>query len=1355
MSTKTTSNAGANAARLSAVRVVGGLLPNDVVTAVLAGKIDGLRGSDYHLGSETPREAAARAWTHLLATYRRFREDLDALPTGDAAVAVTRERWLGQVFADLGYGRVPSTPAGGLTAGEGATTKQYPVSHLWGSTPIHQLGWGIDLDRRNPGVAGAARAPHAMVQELLNRTDEYLWAILTNGRTLRLLRDSTTLTGFAYVEFDLEAMFDGELFAEFALMYLLVHQSRVEIADGAAPGSCWLEQWRTTAIGQGVRALTLLRDGVETALETLGTGFLQHPANTGLRQSLADGTVRISDVHAALLRTVYRLLFWAVAEDRDALLAPEATADQRDRYQTYFSSARLRDLALKRHGSGHDDLWQAARVVLDALGRSGGEPRLGLPGLGGLFTVTAADVLAGCRLPNTALLSAVRSLSVVQPKGEPRRVVDFTHLGAEELGSVYESLLELVPRYDPVSHSFSLETLAGNDRKTSGSYYTPSELVELVLDTALEPILDDVEKRARTPEERAEALLALKVCDPTVGSAHFLVAAARRIALRLAVARTGELDPTPTDYSNALHDVVGSCLYGVDLNPMAADLAKVSLWLTAMTPGKPLSFLDHHIKVGNGLLGTTPALLRDGVPDAAFTAVTGDDKAQVAQWKKANKAERATRADDDLFGASAIGLDPVHARDVTAEVDQALRRAASLDEVAFAAQRYATLGEDTETQRHRLAADAWCAAFLGEKTPTSVPITTAVVDAVAAGTADDTVLDAVRAIAARHRLFHWHLEFPEVFTIPDGGPVGDTYGWTGGFDAMLGNPPWDALQFSEKEFFAIRDEAVANAATAAIRKRMIAHLRDDNPGLFEEYLTESRRGQAEGLLIKGSGRYPLTATGKINTYSVFAEHFRGALAAHGRSGIITPTGLATDATTAAFFADTLSMARLSAFYDFENEAKIFSDVDHRVRFAISSMTGGVRVSEVQLAFLARHVADVPLRRFHLAAPEVLLLNPNTGTLPVFRSRTDADVTLSCFRRHPILIKDGGANPWNLTFKQGLFNMASDSGLFNTADDCAGEGAAYAGWAWETADRSLLPLYEAKMLLHWNNRLATYEDATQAQLNVGSLPRLSPEQLDDPDADVLARYWVDEDAVLDAVPDWWERDWLFGWRDITNMGNERTFVPSALPLSAVGHVFPLAFPMEPTHAPLLQAVWSSMVFDYVSRQKLSGTHMTYGVVKQLPCPTPAVFDEPAPWGGATLAEFVRPRVLELTYTSHRMAGYARDVLALPARSTVGGPFRWLSERRVQLIAELDAAMLHVYGLSRAEAKHVLDSFFVVAKYEERDSGEYRTKRLVLAAYDALADAAETSSPFASPLDPPPGQGPRHPERPAEARTERSG
>lgn len=1327
-------------AGLTSVNVAGALIPADVLAAALAGDLDGLAGPAYHLGSESPRAAAARVWIHLLGVYRRFRSDLDALPDGDPAVGLTRERWLSLLFAELGYGRVPGTPAGGLVVGN----KQYPVSHLWGATPMHLLGWGVPLDKRTPGVPGAAqRAPHALVQELLNRTDDYLWAIVANGRVLRLLRDSTTLTGQAYVEFDLEAMFDGELFAEFVLLYLLCHQSRVEVPDSGTPGDCWLERWRNTAISQGVRAMALLRDGVEQALRTLGTGFLQHPANEALRGRLESGEIRLNDVHAALLRLAYRLLFWSVAEDRDALLATSATAEQRQRYTEHFSSARLRRLSLKRHGSAHDDLWQGTTLVLNALGRSAGESRLGLPGLGGLFSPSAADVLAGCRLSNSALLSAVRYLAVVQPKGQPQRLVDFAHLGAEELGSIYESLLELVPRHDPVSHTFTLEPLAGNDRKTSGSYYTPTELVELVLDTALEPVLDDAEKSAGSTDEAATALLALRVCDPSVGSGHFLVGAARRIATRLAMVRTGEVDPTPNSYSDALHDVVARCLYGVDVNPMAADLAKVSLWLTAMSPGRPLSFLDHHIKVGNALLGTTPALLHAGIPDSAYVALSGDEKQVAASWRKRNAAERGGQG--DLFDDAGIDIDTTLLRSASGEIAERAATAITVDDAAWAAQRYAELLSDPDVVRARHVADAWCAAFLGPKTPDSVPITDGTLTALDEGIASDEVVAVIEEIATRHRLFHWHLEFPEIFPIPTTGPGAGSYGWSGGFDAVIGNPPWETLQMSEKEFFSTRESSIADAPTASTRKRMIAVLHQDNPTLFAEFVVESRRGQAETSLIRGSGRYPLCATGKINTYSIFAEHFRATLRATGRSGIVTPTGLATDATTAAFFADTVRQQRLAAFYDFENEARIFAGVHNQFRFAVSAMTGGERVADVRLAFYTRYIGDVPARSFAVSADEVLLLNPNTGTLPVFRSRRDAEITLKCYRKHPVLVRDRGTNPWGLRFSQGLFNMASDSGLFREPGELAATGAGFDGWAWTKEMDRWLPLYESKMVSHWNSRHATYAGATEAQLNKGTLPRMSDEVLDDPTAEPLARYWVAETEVEKAAAGW-DRDWFLGWRDVTNASNERTFIASVIPRSAVGARFSIAFPSEPRNAGLLQATWSSLVFDYISRQKLSGAGMSLFTVKQLSCPTPEVFDATPAWLDAPLDSFIRARVLELSYTSQRMAKYAVDVSDRGHfEPNLGPPFHWLPERREQGRAELEAAFFHVYGLERSDVEHVLDSFFVVRKYEERDFGEFRTKRLVLTAYDAMVTAAETGTPFISPLDPPPGKGPRHPER----------
>jgi len=603
------------------------------------------------------------------------------------------------------------------------------------------------------------------------------------------------------------------------------------------------------------------------------------------------------------------------------------------------------------------------------------------------------------------------------------------------------------------------------------------------------------------------------------------------------------------------------------------------------------------------------------------------------------------------------------------------------------------------------------------------------------------VVAAIDTAAARHRLFHWHLEFPDIFRVPDHGPANTPTGWTGGFTTVLGNPPWERVKLQEQEFFAARDPAIAEAANAAARKKAIVALAEGNPGLLAEFEYSRRVSEAQSQFLRTSGRYPLCGVGDVNTYSVFAEHFRTTLTSAGRSGIITPTGLATDATTAPFFADTLRTRRLAAFYDFDNEAKILENVHHSFRFAISSMTGGEQLREVRLSFLNRHVPDAVTRRFALSSSEILELNPNTGTLPVFRSRRDAEITLACYRRRPVLIRDGAAagNPWGLRFGT-LFHMANDSGEFRTAGNLHAIGATFDGWAWQRGDQRWLPLYEAKMLSTWNHRFSTYENATQAQLNVGSLPRLTVEQLDDPSAEPTARYWVAEKMVADAVPTAWDREWFLGWRDIARASDVRTFVPSVLPRAAVGHVFPVIVTAQPTHLPLLQAVWSSLVMDYVVRQKLSGTHMTYGVVGQLPCPLPAAFDGACAWSSEAVSNFIRARVLELTFTSHRIRPYAADIVC----GDPGHPFRWLPDRREQLRAELDAAMLHLYGLDREAAEHVMESFLVVRRYEERDQGEFRTKRLVLGEYDAMTRATQTGLPYRSPLDPPPGHGPRHRE-----------
>ncbi len=750
---------------LAAVRSVGGVLPVDVLSRVVdpRGGLPGLRADDFGLElGVTPVEAANRAWSVLSGAWAGYTAAREKLPEGERATSLTREKWLLVLLRELGFGRVPTSPAGGVKIED----RSFPVSHLADSVPVHLLGWGVDLDRKTPGLAGAAeRAPHAMVQDLLNRSDEHLWAIVANDSTLRLLRDSSTLVGQSYVEFDLQAIFDGELFADFTVLYLLCHHSRFQPTEEAGNAGCWLEQWRTNAAETGARALGALREGVKDAIEALGTGFLRHPANQALRERLADGTLDLADLHRSLLRLVYRLLFLFVAEDRGLLLDPAADEITKARYRNWFSTARLRRIARRRRGTRHDDHWQALRLVLDGLGVEGGRPELGLPALGGLFENGPVDVTASQQLGNDYLLQAVRHLSIIQPaQGGPRRTVDYRNLGAEELGGIYESLLEFIPRHDPHQRTFTLEPLAGNDRKTSGAYYTPTSLIDHLLDATLDPVLD-----AATSEANPQAALqALRVCDPACGSGHFLVAAARRIAHRLARVRAGGAEPTIHESQEAMHDVVARCIYGVDLNPMAAELAKVSLWVESLAAGRPLGFLDAHIKVGNALLGTTPALLSAGIPDEAFVALEGDDKPAAQRLRDRNRREREGQG--SLFLSETRPIDERVLASGANRVD-ALNGLALAD-VHLAEQRQREFDRSAELRAARAIADAWCAAFLSKKDTATPSITTAALESV--GSAPSPERDRLSGL---HRFFHWPIEFPAVAA-------------EGGFDCVVGNPPF-------------------------------------------------------------------------------------------------------------------------------------------------------------------------------------------------------------------------------------------------------------------------------------------------------------------------------------------------------------------------------------------------------------------------------------------------------------------------------------------------------------------------------------------------------------------------------------
>ncbi|MCU0701336.1 MAG: N-6 DNA methylase, partial [Myxococcaceae bacterium] len=883
------------------------------------------------------------------------------------------------------------------------------------------------------------RTPFGLCQEFLNASEGAMWGVVSDGLTLRVVRDNVSLTRPAWLEADLQAIFTGGRFSDFAALWLLIHQSRFGRA-GQPPAECPLEQWRSLGREEGTRARAELRDGVEAALRRLGQGFLAHQP---LRLALQNGTLTEREYFQQLLRVVYRLIFVLTVEER-GLLHPDGTPDPaKQLYAGGYSLRGLRERVVRRSAyDRHHDAWEAVKIVFRGLAT--GQPALGLPALAGIFAPTQCPDLDAARIENRYLLDAVRRLSWIQTDGGLTRV-NWRDMGPEELGSVYESLLELTPRLTKEGREFTFAEGAegkGNARKTSGSYYTPDSLVQVLLDSALNPVMERAE--ASRPSAKAEALLELTIVDPACGSGHFLLAAARRLAARVAQ-HEAKGTASPKEYRHALRRVVSRCIFGVDLNPLAVELCKVGLWMEAVEPGLPLGFLDSHVQCGNALLGTMPGLMDKGIPDEAWAPIGEDDKKTASALKRRNKVE-AKQEGFNLQGSA-------QAEKALEEAARTLDRAGDESVTALAKKEadFAALLESSAFAHQVLVADAWCAAFvwpkptmpdpLAESAPTNAVWrrlraneNAAVVRRRLAASdkglqslkhGDELTIAEVDRLARQYGFFHWQLAFPQVFA-------------RGGFDVVLGNPPWERVKLQEQEFFASRSEAIASAENSAKRKKLIAKLPEEDPQLWRDWVGASREAEGQSHFIRQSGRYPLCGKGDVNTYAVFAEQNRAALGPRGRAGFITPPGLATDDTTKAYFQKLVADSALVALAEFENEEFIFPGIDHRVRFVLITVTGsagGVAVADI--SFANRNVAMLADRERHysLSPADFETLNPNTKTCPTFRSRRDADLNLAMYRRAGVLWREDdekNGNPWGLRF-MAMIHMANDSGLFRSRD----------------------------------------------------------------------------------------------------------------------------------------------------------------------------------------------------------------------------------------------------------------------------------------------------------------------------------
>ena len=943
-----------------ALSIEGGIIGAEWLGRVAQLQAKAQEPADYRIpkGLEI-RDEIARGWRIAQACF----QEMEAGRVAGGDPGALAEEFLEILLRDaLGFASLTRTAT--VTIGDRA----YPVRFLalGDRVPVVVAPAGGGLDIRVPelGDDQRRRTAFGLLQEMLNASDTALWGIASDGLSLRIARDNASLTRPAWIEADLARIFAEDLYSDFAALWLLAHESRFGSADAPA-ANCPLEVWREEARQEGTQARDRLSAGFQEALKILGQGFLSNVTNAKLRSALHAGDLSTGRYFGQLLRLVYRLIFLLTVEERDLLHPKDASESARRLYADGYSLRRLRDRAIRRGAHDrHADLWEAVKIVFRGL--AGGELRLGLPALAGLFAPEECPELDAAKIDNHAFLGALFHLAWLRERAGLVRV-NWRDMGPDELGYVYEGLLELVPQITGDGRSFAFagaEQSRGHARKTTGSYYTPDELVQLLLTSALDPVVRHTV--GAHPDRAAEALLELAIVDPACGSGHFLLAAARRLADHVARIRAPGT-PTPGDYQRALRDVVRRCIYGVDMNPLAVELCKVSLWMESVDPGLPLTFLESHVRCGNSLIGTTRTLMGDQVPEAAWVPLQGDDRKVSRSLKRRNKEE--------IQGQLSLLFEPRDETDSLRDAMRALEQSTDADAVTLAEKqkKWTALLTSQAYEHEKLVADAWCAAFLWPKNEPGEVAEAAPTTAVWLALRDQEVVpspvmvETTRRIAGDYRLFHWELAFPHVFA-------------RGGFDVVLGNPPWERIKLQEQEFFATRETSIANARNAAARKKLIAALPTTNPVLWKSWSSATRVAQGQSHYVRQSGRYPMCGKGDVNTYALFAEHSWWMLGPRGHAGFVVPGGIVTDDTTKGYFQALLDRSALVSVHHFENESLVFRGLHHAYRFVLMTIGESARTD---LVFYARRAVDLEDERRHvsLSPTDFSTLNPNTRPVP--------------------------------------------------------------------------------------------------------------------------------------------------------------------------------------------------------------------------------------------------------------------------------------------------------------------------------------------------------------------------------------
>jgi hypothetical protein len=1330
--------------KYTTINIQGNLLSEEILQKVENAEASGQQASEFWFEPGTNiRSEIEYAWSRIKLDWKHFSDKSTNLPASDPYGTTLSRKWMEQFLSSLGFDL--SKEKSGL---QGDNNQSYTVSHTAANLdqlPVHIVGF---IEPNNPdkntldvkSSGGTSRfSPHGTMQEYLNVT-EHVYGIAANGLFIRLIRDSGRLIKLTYVEFDLKRMLDEDKYSEFTLLYRLLHASRFPRSKDEAD-QCLLEKYYQDSIETGNRIRDGLSRAVKESLLALGNGFLQHESNNVLREKIQSGDLSSKNYYRQLLRIIYRFLFLMVTEERDLVYYPEDKSDATQKlkkiYLHFYSIARLRKLSENRYvyESQFNDLWQGLVQSFLLFEAGGNGKKLGIQPLDGdLFSYNAVQDLQDSLISNKLLLECVRNMNEFRDDKNNLVAINYRSLDVEELGSVYEGLLELHPVIEnikagnPAQINFTFHE--GTDRKTTGSYYTRPELVNELIKSALIPVIEErLKKHTGNKEAQATALLKLKVCDAAAGSGHMLLAAARTIAWYLARVQSGEENPAPSIYRKCLREVIQHCIYAVDYNPDAVELCKLALWLEGHNSGKPLSFLDHKIRNGNSLVGVTDlSVLQKGIPDDAFNPVTGDDKKMSQALKKDNAKYNKTKQTTLDFNQSGK-IDTTAFTGDYKELENLQQD--DIDGVKHVKTKFEKLRSNHAWFNDWRACNLWTAAFFWNYTeenkqaaPNSERLAKFIANPAAAygpmvGKAD--------ALSKEHKFFHWPLEFPDVFE-------------QGGFDVMLGNPPWEKINLEDKEFFETRDKRISGIAKSTQRTKAIFQLQQTNPILFNEYLTALAKTNKAINFFKNSKVYKYGNEGLLNTYPLFTELVVNFISEKGKAGLVIPSGFFGDDTISPLFRFCVKNDFVDTIFDFENSKKIFPSVHRQTRFSLVTFGKKNKLNKgFEAKFYLTDPLDVGSKAFellHFDYATLKKLNPNNLVCPSFKSQFEYDLNKKIFK-YAVLKDEEDLN--NEVEVHRMINMSSDSDLL--MNDYF-EGS--------------LPLYESKLIWQYDHRYSTFENVSNEDKNKGNAADVSLNKKQAPEFKLIPRYFCNENVSKEKNEKWnWGYSWYLVYRVISASTNERTSVASIIPASVVSYSSYIIFINDVSESIFQMSLMNTFVFDFAARSKVN-----------LNFPPVILFQTPRITKSNLSTDeqlIIITKAVELSYTAWDIKPFADDVwkeadaelkVAIQeqweANKAATGchtwsppewcqidpkgcplpPFKWDEERRAVLKAELDAIYAKLYGLTTEELRYILDpqdvygpdfpgeTFRVLKEKEIRLYGEYRTRRLVLEAWEKL-------------------------------------